>query len=194
MICYIYKLHHLRYCCYKNSTGALVHLNTVPLTSYIYLGLYTFTSLLISFHSCLSLFIHEKYIYLFIMYLLCIYLLLLFIYLFIYSCFVFLSHPDLFSPSLHPIRANWNLTWPWPRMTLTNLILNVHFIPPATQGSKYEPNQCKFKFYLTFDLGPLAFGAANPLTKVNLHFFEPRCTHSHSFRTIPPFPCILLNF
>ncbi len=52
--------------------------------------------------------------------------------LILYGYFILPATPTLLSPSMSPIEASWNLTWPWPQMTFTNLILNVYFILPAT--------------------------------------------------------------
>ena len=67
---------------------------------------------------------------------------------------------------------------------LTNLILNVYFVPPATSGL-FSPSMSpiglsKLKVYLTFDLEALTWGL-KPLTNMNLHFLGPSCTHPRRF-------------
>ena len=45
------------------------------------------------------------------------------------------------SSSLSLIGAIWNLTWPWPLMTLINLVLNVRFALPSSPGL-FSPSLC----------------------------------------------------
>ncbi len=69
--------------------------------------------------------------------------------------FIPLTCPVYFHPSLSLIEARWNLTWPWPWMSLTNHVLNViHFILLSHAGL-FEPDPSKMKFDLTLTLDDL---------------------------------------
>ncbi len=77
-------------------------------------------------------------------------------------CFILQSHPGLFSPSLSPIGAIWNLTRLWP----CNLVLKCMFISYShhVQVSIHHvwTQSEKLKFDLTFDPKDAYLGGLGP--------------------------------